>query len=1290
MGLIDFCNNKLKGLLSRSLVTETRPVMSTRSEHVRCVLVVNRCLGWALFPSFLRCDVLRVVHHPLLAVTDLVPHLKNNAPVLPSDGTVHGAVMLASAAPNINAVFTDELPGPTSEFWRTHAKRLVITLGKCRHAPLGWTMLRGHSSHAAAGGVTDGEARVKVYYTDTAEAQVTLGRLLHDVTHVGGERWRDVFSVVDDLKAGRPAPRPPGPIPTPPCVSTGQHEGLGRFYEGYGLYPLCEPKKSVWFRVPSVRSGTKWVFRRLDQEELASVLDVPKAVAATISPVVLDNLLRFPVLLLGTEAALRQVHGVLCALRRSTTHTEDGDGYHYGHTEPPPSKIPRLNDGNRPMISKGPVHTEQHDGFSDGDDGPEGPVEEPAGLDSFEKATKSDDSAVNVRIWDNMGLSLFRQADPGVYARLTESLRVLCLRWWKRNLTRGFWVWFRSNRLSTPHKWVSSSPTSTEHQWAPDGRRQYMVAWRVDMRGREIDLAPARDAIGRAADSSWWAWDRGSGLFFWKWPESYRSVARDGLPPWFQSPPPRNLKRQRREPDAHTRTKMAAKLSAVRARGYIQPGSIQSLTSYFAVPKGPEDVRMVYDGTASGLNAAIWVPRFPLPTPEEHSRMLDVGYHMADADIGEMFLNFPMHQDLQSYCGIDLSPLCVELGLGQGRSKSGRKLFERWVRCAMGLKSSPYVTTQGVGIAEEIVRGDRHDGLNVFHWDYVQMNIPGQKDYDPTAPWISKRRRSDGRIANDVVIYVDDARSTGASEDECWRAIRRVGSVLNSLGIQDAARKRRPPMTHPGAWAGAVFGTKGGVTVSVSQEKWDKAQAYLSELSDQVKSGVLLNMKRVMTIRGFLLYVSRAYPVMTPYLKGLHNTIDSWRGNRDTEGWKVSEGEMVLREDSLPDGEDWRSRTAPQFVAAAPRLSDDLEALRRLLAGPRPWFRHVRSQAVVTALYGFGDASASGFGATLETNGCIRASYGQWSNAVTEQSSNYRELTNLVLHLELWGTEGFLDGKELFLFTDNSTAEAVFMKGNSSVRGLFDGMLRLRELEVRYGTRLHIIHVSGDRMIRQGTDGLSRGDHSEGVMKGQPMLAHVPLHQSAFEVQPGLRQWVESWWPADVAGKLWFHDDPADWFDLAHQPGRHVWAPPPGAGDVVAEQLGRAIHKRPTEWHLILIPRLFVSRWGRVLGRESVFRLDIPAGTDGIWDAARFEPLLLYFVFPLIPVAPWCLRRTNYVETYRSLMREMWQGPEWRTRALLRQLIVRTWSLATLPEGVVREVLLHPRWKPLPHSAAPR
>jgi hypothetical protein len=42
--------------------------------------------------------------------------------------------------------------------------------------------------------------------------------------------------------------------------------------------------------------------------------------------------------------------------------------------------------------------------------------------------------------------------------------------------------------------------------------------------------------------------------------------------------------------------------------GYIAMGEVKLLIFSFDLPKGLDDISMVYDGTKSGLNAALWDP----------------------------------------------------------------------------------------------------------------------------------------------------------------------------------------------------------------------------------------------------------------------------------------------------------------------------------------------------------------------------------------------------------------------------------------------------------------------------------------------------------------------------------------------------------------------------------------------------------------------------------------------------------------------------------------------------------
>ena len=72
--------------------------------------------------------------------------------------------------------------------------------------------------------------------------------------------------------------------------------------------------------------------------------------------------------------------------------------------------------------------------------------------------------------------------------------------------------------------------------------------------------------------------------------------------------------------------------------------------------------------------------------------------------------------------------------------------------------------------------------------------------------------------------------------------------------------------------------------------------------------------------------------------------------------------------------------------------------------------------------------------------------------------------------------------------------ESAFWKGTSHSKKLCDLVVRLRKLEMDTGMILHVIHVSGRRMILSGVDGLSRGDHTTGIVAGTTL--EITSHSS--------------------------------------------------------------------------------------------------------------------------------------------------------------------------------------------------
>ena len=102
--------------------------------------------------------------------------------------------------------------------------------------------------------------------------------------------------------------------------------------------------------------------------------------------------------------------------------------------------------------------------------------------------------------------------------------------------------------------------------------------------------------------------------------------------------------------------------------------------------------------------------------------MLDDGAVMQDRDIGEMFLNFMLHPSARRFAGIDLRPLNLS-------KEECRAAFLCWMRLLMGFRASPYNSIRTYLIAEEVIRGDRHDPSNAFQWHSVDQNLPGTEDW---------------------------------------------------------------------------------------------------------------------------------------------------------------------------------------------------------------------------------------------------------------------------------------------------------------------------------------------------------------------------------------------------------------------------------------------------------------------------------------------------------------------------------------------------------------------------------
>ena len=210
--------------------------------------------------------------------------------------------------------------------------------------------------------------------------------------------------------------------------------------------------------------------------------------------------------------------------------------------------------------------------------------------------------------------------------------------------------------------------------------------------------------------------------------------------------------------------------------------------------------------------------------------------------------------------------------------------------------------------------------------------------------------------------YVDDVRGGGSTEVDCRQSIRRIATVINYLGQQDAPRKRGHAPQSPRAWAGSMCKSVAneGLYVFGMKEKWTKAKTIINQLLAQVSStdSKGLDYSQLESHVGFLCHVSLTYPAIFPYLKGFYNTLNNWRCDRNQDGWKISKTawiELLSGDIGFEKDEDFlkcfeerkrifrrkREKGAPKIVDPVPRLKKDLMALKPLLSSEEPTLRLV-------------------------------------------------------------------------------------------------------------------------------------------------------------------------------------------------------------------------------------------------------------------------------------------------------------------------------------------------------------
>ena len=148
-----------------------------------------------------------------------------------------------------------------------------------------------------------------------------------------------------------------------------------------------------------------------------------------------------------------------------------------------------------------------------------------------------------------MGCLLVPHLPQEQRSNIFTPIRALALRWWKRNTLRSFLKWYQH-----------------EHG-AYHSVNSFNVVGILRDHGARVDWEAGRDCIKRHALATWWDWDLRSRPLNWNWSTDYQPMKRDGIIPWFLSPPPTVTTPQPVEKNGEIRGKVKEKLRKVQEKG---------------------------------------------------------------------------------------------------------------------------------------------------------------------------------------------------------------------------------------------------------------------------------------------------------------------------------------------------------------------------------------------------------------------------------------------------------------------------------------------------------------------------------------------------------------------------------------------------------------------------------------------------------------------------------------------------------------------------------------------------
>ena len=528
-------------------------------------------------------------------------------------------------------------------------------------------------------------------------------------------------------------------------------------------------------------------------------------------------------------------------------------------------------------------------------------------------------------------------------------------------------------------------------------------------------------------------------LLWWEFPKEHWNALISGSSMNFLIKPTGEMvpNSEMEEPD---RKVAALYVDELKSLGVLQPakGELLANCPLFCVDKPDGSKRCIADCKRGGQNACIGKEPVYLVQKNTILPQLYAGGYSAVADCSKQFHNFPTRQDEQCYLGC-IHPITQEQLV--------------WVGLPMGSSNSPSIACK---ITNSVLRQIKELDIQ-FSGKPINNTWQCAMDGKRVRPQLGYGRNicnKDDQPLAKLWSMVDDFFIHAATKRQCWQAFKAFLDHMVRVGFICQARKTHPP-SQVQKFCGLLFDTTSIPTLRIPPEKISRCLATMTYIKQLDLEGKLSRLS-LSILSGLLQSLVEATPsnLGQTHLRSLYDNIH---------------------------------HTSPLMGR---NLYYSLVKLEDLSLVAIEWWEHfLKNEVWNTSRAGkmthlsvnWGDGSGTGAGGTIEqvdpAGSVIQSFMGVWKPQVAHFDSNWKELRTVLTSLGYVAKHHRqkVHGGTVFYFTDNLVTYYVVNNGSSTSPALHSLVHKIKLLELSLQCNLEVIHVPGELMILQQSDGLSRG-----------------------------------------------------------------------------------------------------------------------------------------------------------------------------------------------------------------------